>query len=311
MNPYLEQEEVWHDFHERFIPHIAEALLPQVRPNYIVKLDEHAYIHELPANERRLLGRADVAVATLGDALRAPNLFPPPPMRRHTRWCRWRSMLSDTVMSRSAIARLRDLVTIIELLSPSNKRPGGDREQYLAKRDAFLASGVHFVELDLLRGGPRLPVEPLPPCDYYAMVSRSEERPRVGVWPISLRDPLPTIPVPLRSPDSDVRLDLQQLVHEVYEKAGYEDYIYGSEPQPPLIAEDRAWRPAFRASASGIATSRSFYGHSASISSFSSERWQRDSRSQAEEHSSVIVSPARTSSASAAIFARFSRCSSR
>src|SRR5438132_3295526 len=63
MNPYLEQEDVWHDFHERFIPHIAELLLPQVRPAYIVKLDEHVYIHELSGKKRQFLGRGDVTLA--------------------------------------------------------------------------------------------------------------------------------------------------------------------------------------------------------------------------------------------------------
>ena len=89
-----------------------------------------------------------------------------------------------------------ELVTILELLSPSNKKKGTDREQYLAKRRAILASSVHLVELDLLRGGPRLPVEDLPDCDYCVLVSRAEDRPHVGIWPIQLREVLPTIPIP-------------------------------------------------------------------------------------------------------------------
>src|SRR6266436_5771844 len=64
MNPYLEQEDAWHDFHERFIPVVAELIGAQVRPNYIVKIDEHVYIHELPADVRRLVGRADIALTT-------------------------------------------------------------------------------------------------------------------------------------------------------------------------------------------------------------------------------------------------------
>jgi hypothetical protein len=47
MNPYLEQEEAWHDFHERFMPVAAEALEAQVGPNSIVKIDEQVYVHEL------------------------------------------------------------------------------------------------------------------------------------------------------------------------------------------------------------------------------------------------------------------------
>src|SRR6266480_828891 len=63
MNPYLEQEEVWHDFHERFVTTAAEVLGAQVGPEYIVKIDEHVYIHELPENSRRLAGRGDVTMA--------------------------------------------------------------------------------------------------------------------------------------------------------------------------------------------------------------------------------------------------------
>src|SRR4051794_28741042 len=62
MNPYLEQDDIWHDFHERFLPAAAEAIGAQVQPDYIVKIDEHVYIHELTADSRRLLGRADLGV---------------------------------------------------------------------------------------------------------------------------------------------------------------------------------------------------------------------------------------------------------
>src|SRR6516164_2519164 len=63
MNPFLEQESVWHDFHERFIPLVADLLAAQVDPNYIVKIDEHVYIHELPAEARRFVGRGDIGLA--------------------------------------------------------------------------------------------------------------------------------------------------------------------------------------------------------------------------------------------------------
>ena len=62
MNPYLEQEDVWHDFHERFIPLAATLLGGQLRPRYIVKIDEHIYVHELAAESHRWVGRADVSL---------------------------------------------------------------------------------------------------------------------------------------------------------------------------------------------------------------------------------------------------------
>jgi Protein of unknown function (DUF4058) len=137
--------------------------------------------------------------------------------------------------------RTRELVTVIEVLSPANKQPGSDRRQYLNKRQALMESRVHLVEIDLLRGGPRLPVEDLPPCDYYVLVSRAEERPQVGIWPLGLHDPLPRIPIPLRGPDPDSELNLQQALHRAYDAGGYRAYIYSGAPTPPLSEVDAAW----------------------------------------------------------------------
>jgi hypothetical protein len=101
------------------------------------------------------------------------------------------------------------------------------------------------VEVDLLRGGPRMPVQDLPECDYYAMVSRVEERFSAGLWPILLPDRLPIIPIPLRPPHSDARLDLQMILHRIYDAAGYEDYIYQGQPQPRLTKDQAALAQQF------------------------------------------------------------------
>jgi hypothetical protein len=245
MNPYLEQEEIWHDFHQSFIPLLREALAPQVRPKYIVKLEEHLYIHELPASQRYLLGRADLAVVPSSSA--SGSSAPTATLAAPTS-----TLLPTAVdLERQSYLEIRDrrsreLITVLELLSPTNKKPGPDREQYLAKRRHLLHSPVHLVEIDLLRGGPRLPFEQeLPACDYYVLVSRAEERPRAGLWPVRLEERLPVIPVPLRSPDADARLDLQELLHRLYDAAGYEDYLYTGSPQPPLTPEQQAWARQF------------------------------------------------------------------
>lgn len=242
MNPYLEQDAVWHDFHNRFLTHASEALIRQVRPKYIVQTEELLFLHEEPAERRRLLGRADMSV-TIGSpnsaqgAGTATAVAPAPTFA---------TLPAEVDIEKHRYLEIRDratrrLVTALELLSPSNKRPGPDREQYRGKRLRLTHAGTHFIELDLLRGGPRLPLDGLPPCDYYAMVARAEDHPRVAVWPLGLRDPLPTVPVPLRAPDPDAKLDLQALLHQVYDAAGYEDYLYASEPQPVLSPEERDW----------------------------------------------------------------------
>lgn len=240
MNPYLEQEDAWHNYHEQLCTACLEALVPQVRPKYIVKLDEHLFIHELAADQRQLIGRADVAikfqapapaVGAMAGVVQAPAYGRVP--------------LAVDIERQSFVQILdrqsRRVVTAIELLSPSNKYAGADRDQYLTKRQHLLTSRVHLVEIDLLRGGPRLPVEDLPPCAYYVMVSRVEDRPRVALWPIGLREPLPLVPIPLSDADPPAFLDLQALLHRLYDAAGYEDYIYTGAPQPALAAEDAAW----------------------------------------------------------------------
>ena len=137
--------------------------------------------------------------------------------------------------------RNRELVAVVELLSPSNKRRGPDRSQYLAKRRQLLTGPAHLVEIDLLRGGEPLPVEDRPDCDYSVTVSRAEDRPRAGFWPIRLRDPLPTVPVPVHLGEPDARLDLQALLSRIYDGAGYRYYIHEGQPDPPLGSTDTNW----------------------------------------------------------------------
>ena len=141
----------------------------------------------------------------------------------------------------------RDLITVLELLSPANKRNGADREQYLAKRERMLSSAVHFVEIDLLRGGRRMPLENRRTSEYSVLVSRAEDRPRAGFWPIRLRERLPIVPIPLRAKDADARVDLQEILHHVYDAAGYDDFIYAGRPSPQLSPRDANWARSFLA----------------------------------------------------------------
>lgn len=248
MNPWLEQVDVWHDFHQRFITRIGDALAQHIRPAYLTKIDENVYIHELSVEQRLLLGRPDIAV------FEGSGVAGSVPRNTATLPIAYGSLLpgSDRI-SESFIeirdTNYRDLITVIELLSPTNKQSGPDREQYLTKRKLLLASSVHFVEIDLLRGGAHMPVEGLAPCDYAVMVSRSYERPKVGLWPMRLNEALPVIPVPLKQEDPDAVLDLQQLLHETFDAAGYADYIYQGRPRPPLNPDEEAWAKECLASA--------------------------------------------------------------
>ena len=115
----------------------------------------------------------------------------------------------------------RGLVTSLELLSPANKHSPG-RVEYLAKRRAILSQQVHLVELDLLRSGQRVPfAKPLPPADYYYIVSRYEARPDCQVYSWHLAHELPTLPIPLRAPDPDIHVSLSEVFQTAYKRGRF------------------------------------------------------------------------------------------
>ena len=123
----------------------------------------------------------------------------------------------------------------------SNKATGNDRDSFLDKRRALVTSQASYIELDFLRGGPRLPLRRPPAFDYYVMVSRSWERPNADLWPVQLRESLPAIPIPLRRGEEEPLIDLQAVLHHTFDEAGYGPRIHRLTPQPPLPPDDAAW----------------------------------------------------------------------
>jgi hypothetical protein len=138
--------------------------------------------------------------------------------------------------------RTHEVVTAIELLSPANKTPGArGRTTMLEKRRALVEAGANYLEIDLLRGGERETLLAWR-SDYVVALQRAR-RPQFEVWFADLRDPLPTVAVPLRPPHPDVPLELQPLLGDVFARARYADSLDYSQPvpPPPLPPADAAW----------------------------------------------------------------------
>ena len=207
MDPYLEQEVIWHDFHERFLPAASAQISAQVLPRYFVLIDESVYLQDVESEEVEPESESFLKICDRAN---------------------------------------RQVIATIELLSPTNKRRGDNRLRYLAKRADVLSSPAHLVEIDLLRGGPAMPAKDRPECVYSVLVSRAENRPRAGFWPIGLRDALPTIPVPLHAGEPDARLDLRAVIDRVYDEAGYGYFLYDQLPEPPLTGSDIEWAENLR-----------------------------------------------------------------
>lgn len=242
MNPYLERADVWPMFHSQFVSAMQQSLAHQVRPKYIAKMDMRVYIHEPPAADR-LIGEPDVGISRTRPPTDGENraTIAAPLYGTIPAWVEFEKSRYLEIRDRAS----NRVVTVIELLSPSNKYSGPDREQYIAKRNLILYSRSHLVEIDFLRGGPRMPVDGLPRCDYCAVVGRVEDWPRVGIWAWHLRDSLPVIPIPLSDGDPDAQLDLKAILDQVYDGGCYGDYIYAGPPEPRLAPDDDAWAKGF------------------------------------------------------------------
>ena len=140
------------------------------------------------------------------------------------------------------------VVTVIEFLSPSNKSPGPNREQYLRKQRGLCSSDTNLVEIDLNRFGahtlafPLAYLKPQGRTAYMACVRRATQRGKAEVYPMPLWERLPVVKVPLRPDDADVPLDLQALVEQCYRNGAYEGTLnYAVDPDPPLFGADEEW----------------------------------------------------------------------
>ena len=248
MDPYIEWQSPWADFHNRLIAEICNELGTTLPDLYVARVDERieiaSWAHEPPSSFRPdvLVGRIERRAVSPGvTSSRAPAATLEP--RLVEILDRDVEELRVTWVEIRALPEL-DLVTAIEVLSPVNKS-GRGRQAYLEKRDTLHDSRVNLVEIDLLLAGAPLPMkERTEPGAYYAVVARGAVLPLAEVYRWTVRDPLPGIPIPLREPDADVVIDLAALVNRVYDLGRYARTLRHDLPLPEtssLTPEDREW----------------------------------------------------------------------
>ncbi|MFM7365243.1 MAG: DUF4058 family protein [Cuspidothrix sp.] len=136
----------------------------------------------------------------------------------------------------------REVVTVIEILSPKNKRSKEGRTVYENKRQKILASATNLVEIDLLRLGESLPILGAIKSDYHILVSRSYQRPDADLYSFDLQDSIPVFPVPLRLGENEPVIDLNRLINEIYERARFDLAIdYSQILKPALSSGKESW----------------------------------------------------------------------
>ncbi len=253
MDPWLEHPDLWSDVHTSLITAIRDALSPLVLPRDFVGVDsrttvltgmdvERVYrpnvlVHavEPPANfeGKNVAAAAHASVRTIEVIV---------PVQEDE--------IEETFLTIKELPG-RKLVTVIEVLSPTNKKAKQARAEYLEKRHNLIRSGVHFVEIDLLRSGEPMPViNSAPPSDYRILICRRGRAKRAVLHAFSWTVPIPEISIPLLPGDAEPILDLNSVLHGLMDRVQYDVVVdYEIPPEPPLRPEDESWAAAIIARA--------------------------------------------------------------
>ena len=260
MDPYLENPQIWEGLHSRFIVYLCDTIQPELRPRYIASV-ERRVIGETPNGERRPVipdlwvgrtRRTDVGAAVAVAEPDKPEIVQVSGLEVHQSFVEIRDLATGM-----------RVVTVIEVVSPSNKFHGPGRDLYLSKQAQVLRSPVHLVEIDLLRTGPHVLSVPEYIArgkyryDYIVCVNRAiGHRDEFELFPRRVSERLPRIPIPLASGDPDAAVDLQEVLELTYDRGAYRDQLrYDRPSQPPLASEDEVWAKQLLAQAGLLVSS--------------------------------------------------------
>jgi hypothetical protein len=245
MDPWLEDPEGWHPFHTQLVAKLGDAINSALPGGYYASVEERTYIvtgedrEEVQIPDALVVGGNLARSFTPGKSavldLGGVQVLVPAP-----------EILRQRFLEIRRQGEGRRVVTAVEVLSPSNKRPGMGRDDYAAKRGRVLSSLTNLVEVDLLRTGPRMGVLGAPEGSHYSvLISRAHLRPVGQFLPIGLWEPLPDFPVPLLPDEDEPVISLSAVLDRVYEAGRYDSQIdYKRPPIPPLDPEADAWADA-------------------------------------------------------------------
>jgi hypothetical protein len=241
MDPYLEK--YWHEVHESLIVYTRDQLQEQLPTQLRARIEQRVILEQESDTFRAIYPDVYVVehprpVAAEPGAQTSAVLE-----RRPLRITPLNETITEGYIEIVDAASGNRVVTTIEYLSPTNKLPGEDRDQYRLKQREVKHAGANLVEIDLTRTGRwTLAIHekdvPLSHRTIYRIcVWRAGEPGCYDFYAAPLLEPLPSIDVPLRADDPDARLDLQPLIDRCYAIGRY-DFDYRAEPDPPLKAED-------------------------------------------------------------------------
>lgn len=241
MNPWLEDTRLWRDVHNRLINTLGDELASRLTPRYFIGVDTHTYISRFP--DQPLITRyPDVAIVEVKGGTKAQTVA----SATTTGYLEIDLPVRETLEEAFIEIRLvpnGEVVTVIELLSHTNKPDGPDRDSYLEKRNAYLEADLNFVEIDLLRAYSPMPHTERAGKNHYRIFMRRKTRPyKAYLYSFSVREAIPLIPIPLQPDEEELIIDLGSILRNVYERVRYDLVIdYNKLPTPALDKTDIAW----------------------------------------------------------------------
>lgn len=232
MNPWMEDSRLWRSVHVSLINGIRDLLAPQLAPRYFVDVESHTYVARTP-DAPPMMRYPDVSILEVsGGAIAvAPSAATAMPLEIELPF---RETIEEPYLAIRLVPE-GEVVTVIEVLSHTNKRGGSDRQSYLQKRELFLDADVHFVEIDLLRAYDPMPyTEQIGQGRYRIFIHRRREPHRAFLYGFGVRDPVPIFPLPLLPEDPEPTIDLGALLQDIYDRAQYRLIINYAKPPSPL-----------------------------------------------------------------------------
>ncbi len=241
MNPYLEQPCLWPEVHSELIALLWSSMATQMPSGYRLAIEERLEIWEVSyAEDRPRFVVPDLSISERREAQNEVAL--------QERIPEGGIMVMTPVPTRVTYLEVRaasgQVVTVLEVLSPTNKAPGRGRMDYLSKRSAILESEINLVEIDLLRAGEPMPLATsAPDCHYRILVSRERQRPRAFLFPFMIQDAIPKFPLPLRHSDDELPVDLGTLLAQMHRMSRYNSFLdYNNPPPGPALGpKHRQW----------------------------------------------------------------------
>lgn len=243
MDPWLERRGLWPDVHDSLIMTLRRVLVPLVSPKYYIAARQRTVFAVESTDLDFIVPDVSVVQRAAGGAgIQSESTILAEPMLVEVPV---REKIAEDYLE-VVEASTHEVITVIEILSWSNKTPGRDRHAYERKRERIFQTSTHLVEIDLLRAGEPMPFTFLQTNGHFnhyrILVKRGDHGRRAYLYPFNVREAMPIFTLPLQAGDHEPPVRLGEALKQTYDEYRYDLRLnYNAPPEPPLSDADAQW----------------------------------------------------------------------